>query len=433
MNEQDPREAFVRKLLAQEPGVSEGRYREYRLRLDRKLAAVRPRRRGRWLVAAAALAASVLALLIWRPWRSGTPSGPDAPQDKVARLIVLPYPPDSWLNERPVPPSPYEEALLADLIATATPGEPVQHGGGVVVPLRLDRVLKKPAVERALPSFSCSLGAGGAVRNYLPKGGRVLVYLSRKEEGNWGLLDVRPLDKQSEAGEVAGVERCLQVAGAARSDDPAAAYRRLLAPEAGGLDAVACKVFSCSPDPRAAGPVAECARRLPRGHRNRAYKSLPDLCRAADAPTREAVRKLLIEEVELPDTVAADYIPAVQALGRLADKRAFEVLSRQQRRQPITLLNVHAARALKEASEVLGPAGRDQAREAWLELLCSDSPRRPRPEGGRRSEAERRLIVEVVRLLQASGLSEKQKKAIREIHARRADPWFKQALEPLTK
>jgi hypothetical protein len=428
MSEQDPRDAFVRELLAQEQGVSEERYREYRLRLEREIAAVRlPRRRVRWLVAAAALAAGVLALLVWRPWRSEVPAGPDASRAEVARLVVLPYPPHSWVLERPEPPSPYEEALSADLIATATAEEPVRHRGGLVVPLRLERVLKKPSAEHALPSFCCSVGGGVPAREYLPKDGRVLVYLSRDEAGDWGLMDVCPLDKQSEARKVAGVERCLQVAGAARSDDPPATYRKLLAPEAGGLDDVACKVFSCSPDPRAAGPVAECARRLPRGQRGQAYQSLPKLCRSADAPTREAARRLLIEEVEAKEPVAADYVPAVQALGQLADRRTFEILSRQQHRQPITALNVHAARALKEAAEVLAPAGHDQAREAWLGLLRSDRPT------AHWSEAERRLIVEVVRLLQASGLSEQQKKAIREISARRADPWFKQALEPLTK
>jgi hypothetical protein len=430
MSEQEPREAFVRRLLAREESVSEGRYRDYRQRLDREIAVVRmPRRRVRWFAAAAvaAVAAGVLGVLIWQPWRAGSPSGPDGALGESKRLVVLPYPPLSWAVSRPVPPDQYEQALSADLIATATPGEPVPHEGRYVVPLRLERVLKKPSAERVLPSFSCSLGAGGPAKNYLARSARVLVYLSRREKGDWGLLDVHPLDKQSEGKEVAGVERCLQVAGAARSDDPQAAYRKLLSPEAGGLDSAACKVFSCSPDPRAAKPVVECARRLPRGQRERAYKSLPDLCRSADAPTREAARRQLIEEVEAQDPVAADYIAAVHALGQLADQRAFEVLKRQQHREPLTALNVHAARALKEAGEALGPAGRDQARQAWLALLGSPRPA-PVP-----SPAERDLVAEVVRLLRASGLSDAEKKLARQIRDGRTEPWFRNALEPLTR
>ena len=424
MSEQDP-QAFVRQLLAREERVSEESYRSYRQRLDREIAAARPlRKRVRWVVAAAAVAASVLALLIWRPWRAEPPADPNVPGPQGERLVVL-APPSRPAGQPE--PAPYEQALKADLIATATAGKPLRHAGKYVVPLRLERVLKQPAAPRKLPSFACPVGDHSPMLDHPTKDARVLVYLSRQEEG-WGLLDLCWLDEQGEAREVAGVERFLQVAGACRSDDPSAAYRRLLAPEAGGLDAPACKALTCSPDPRAAGPVAECARRLPRGQREQAYKSLPDLCRSADAPTREAVRRLLIEEVEGRDPAAADYIAAVQALGQLADQRAFDVLNRQQRRQPPSALNVHAARALKEAGEALGPAGRDQARQAWLALLGS-----PRSAPVPSSRAERDLVAEVVRLLRTAGLSEAERKLVRQIRDGRGERWFKDALELLTR
>lgn len=433
MSEHQSRDALVRKLLEQEDRVSEDRYAEHRRRLDEKIAlAHQPAQRfglsalrGRilWGVAVVA-AAGLLGVLVWRPWRA------DAPPSRPSQLVVLPYPPRSWAVGREKP-APYEEALSADLIATATPGTPVRSGGRLVVPLRLERVLKKPVGEQALPSFCCSLGNREPAPNYLAKDTRVLVYLTRHEEGDWGLLDVCPLTEQSETREVKAVERCLRVAGAAHSANPAAEYRRLLAPEAGGLDAAACTALYCCPDPRAARPVADCARRLPRGQRGPAFSRLPELCQSADAPTRAAVRALLIEEIEAADPDPADYSRAAHALGRLADRRAVAVLIRQQQKRPITARNADAARALKEAGAALGPGGRELVRDAWLQLLRAYQPL-PRPTAAP-PETERALVAEVVRLVRESGLNEAQKKQVREIRDHHAELWFKQALEPLSK
>jgi hypothetical protein len=166
--------------------------------------------------------------------------------------------------------------------------------------------------------------------------------------------------------------------------------------------------------------VVGCARRLPRGQRGQVYLHLPDLCKSAGGPTRAAVRDALIEEVEEPKSAVGDYGAAVEALARLADARAFEVLVRQQGKRPITARNVHAARALKQADLARAP-------EAWLAWLRSHQPARVP------ADDERHLVQEVVGLLRATRLSEAQKKTLREVHAGAGEAWFAQVLQPLVK
>src|SRR5262249_51097838 len=175
-------------------------------------------------------------------------------------------------------------------------------------------------------------------------------------------------------------------------------YRRLLAPEAGGLDLAACSALGCRPDPRsadvlleqlerlrqrivregvprldgrageevattfarltdllarlheprAARPVVECARRFPHGHRGPAYRRLPELCTSADEATRTTIRTVLIKEMEDPEIRIDDEGPAALALAAVADRQAAEVLVRRQGRRPVTDANLVAARALAQ-------------------------------------------------------------------------------------
>src|SRR5262245_24773166 len=205
-------EAFVRALLAQDGGLDEERYADYRRQLDRKLeAAGRPsllRRRAGW-VAAGVAAASVLILLAWRPWRTREPDDPPQPE----RLVVLRLPPPStqpWM--------PYELELTADLIATTTLGEPFRHDGEKVVPLRLGRVLKGDAsvASPGTKTFCCPSDAPGTplAPEPLRKDTRALVYLKDSPEAGWSLLEYRPITESFEARELPGIERCLAVAAA---------------------------------------------------------------------------------------------------------------------------------------------------------------------------------------------------------------------------
>src|SRR5262249_43231067 len=248
---------------------------------------------------------------------------------------------------------PFELELTANLIATATVGEPFRHDGETLATLHLGRVLKGASDSgEKLPTFYCSSsGPGGPLPpEPYPAGPRVLVYLQGSAKEKWGLLEIRPLDDRFEARELPGIERCLAVAAACESRDPRSEYRRLLAPEAGGLDLAACSALGCRPDPRsadvlleqlerlrdrivredhpmaggrtnedrtkrfarptnslakldeprAARPVVECARHFPHGQRGPAYGCLPELCRSADEATRATVRTALIEEMEDP-------------------------------------------------------------------------------------------------------------------------------------
>jgi hypothetical protein len=476
MSEHHPDDAFVRTLLAQD-SVSEERYAEYRRQLDRQLEAARrltTRRRRLGWIAAGVAAASLLLVLASRPWRSRP--APEIQSPAAGPLVIVRLPAAHWHEW-----APYELELTADLIATATLGEPFRHDNDKVAVLHLLRLLKrssrggKPA-EKDLPTFCCPYsGRGAPLRpETYRQGTRVLVYLQGSTKGDWGLLDLRPLDEDFERRELPGIERCLAVAAACESRDPQREYRRLLAPEAGGLDRAACSALSCRPDPRsadalleqlerlrqrlvraarplpdartgdeeetlarltdllallheprAARPVVGCARHLPHGRRGPAYRHLPELCRSADEPTRAAVRVALMDDLEDPAMSVADHGPAALALAAVADRRAAELLVRHQGRRPISDVNVQAARALGQLHKSLGPAGRDLAREAWLALLRSYRPPALPP------PADRQLLREVVRLLSEQGLGTEQKKEVREIFDRSASAWFRRELEPL--
>ncbi len=471
MNEHD-REAFVRALLAREDRVGEEQYTEHRRQLDRRLDEAARRGRLPWLPrgrragwAAAVIAACVLGLLPWRGWRPAVEREPSGER----RLIVLAPP-----AERAVAPAPYELELTADLIATAALGEPFRHGGDEVSPLRLERVLKgAPPAGKSL--FCCPSGGPEPV---VPRdGGRVLAYLKRSGEADWRLMAVRLIDEHFEVRDLPAIQRWLAVAGAATSADPAAEYRRLLAPEAGGLDLAACSFLTSRPDPRSAGalleqldglrrrilrasapaptappidefvtlavrlaellaplrepraasPLAECASHLPRGRRAGVYQHLPALCRSADGPARGRVRDALVAEVEDAAGHPADFAAAAHALGRVADERAVGVLARRQAREPIAEANAQAARALEQAAAALGPAGPGRVREAWVALLCSLPPR------ATPTAAEQGLVREVVRLLRTEGLSPDQQRRLREACDRPGAAWIRDELGPVTK
>ncbi len=262
MSEHQPNDAFVRALLAQDGGLDEERYAAYRRQLDRKLeAARRPSllHRRAWWVAGAVAAASVLVLLAWRPWRALGPD--DRPHPKSLVVLRLP-PPSTQLSV------PYELELTADLIATATLGEPFQHDGETVAVLRLGRLLKETVAarddEKGLPTFCCSYSGPETALSpdTYREGTRVLVYLGRSPEAGWSLKEIRPLGEGAEARELPGIERFLAVAAACESSDPRGEYRRLLAPEAGGLDLAACSALGCRPDPRSADVLLEQLERL---------------------------------------------------------------------------------------------------------------------------------------------------------------------------
>jgi len=222
MSEHHRDDAFVRALLAQDGGLDEEHYAEYRRQLDRKLeSARRPsllRRRAGWIAAGVA-AASVLVLLVWRPWRSHPTPGPDD-SGSAGPLVVLRLPAKNvreW--------APYELELSADVIVTATLGEPFRHDGEKVVPLRMDRVLKggSPAAplgtKEPAPMFCCSSNVPGTPGRPepFPRDNRALVYLSGSTEAGWSLLAFRPLDGGFEARELPGIERCLAVAAGCES------------------------------------------------------------------------------------------------------------------------------------------------------------------------------------------------------------------------
>jgi len=479
MTEHHPDDALVRALLAQD-ALSAERYGEYRRQLDQRLEAAqrsRSRRLRAWWVAGVVAAASVLVLVFWGPWRSSpAPEVGPSPEDK---RVVLRLPVDS-LREW----GPFELELTANLIATATLGEPFRHDGETLATLHLGRVLKAAAdTGEKLPTFCCSCSGPGRPLppDTFPAGARVLVYLQGSAKEEWGLLEIRPLDDRFEARELPGIERCLAVAAACDSRDPRSEYRRLLAPEAGGLDLAACSALGCRPDPRsadvlleqlerlrqrivregvppldgrageevattfarltdllarlheprAARPVVECARRFPHGRRSPAYRRLPELCASANEATRTAVRTALVKEMEDPEIRIEDEGPAALALAAVADRQAAEVLVRRQGRRPVTDTNLVAARALAQLHTSLGPPGRDFAREAWLALLRSYRPSpMPTPEP---PPAEHRLIREVVGLLRKQELTVDQKKEVREVFNRSGSEWFRRELEPLLK
>lgn len=367
MNNPIGRNQFVDALLAHETGVSEEQYAAHRRRLDERLGVISPAGQFRWMsrgrIAVAAVlllglgVGGVLALRGLRPARL-----------QADDLVVLRADADAAVKRRAR--TPYELTAEASLVVLASAKPDVNHRGRQVVPLRIDRVLKDET-KQATPDFCCSYSGPEPAAQLLPAETRVIVYVTHSREEGWSLLELQPADARFEQRVLPGIVRCVEVLNAPRCEDPAKQYARLLDPAAGGLDPPASCALLCQPDPRsadvllgqlktlhtdlagdgratdvvvsrlgrlaavlakmhegrAAVPVAECARRLPRGRRAELYTLLPALCRDALAPAPvpspvlTGVRQVLSDEIKDRAANAIDFQAAVTALANL-DKDA---------------------------------------------------------------------------------------------------------------
>lgn len=321
-------------LLALEDRVSPEQYAAYRRRLDARLHALRRSPRRHALAAAALLLLSISALSSLLP---------DARIQAETPAVVLRHPKDFFGCAEL---HPYRLVTRAQVVAVVRVGATLHHDGETRVPLHVERVLKNET-RAELPAFQCVFASPEPPKPQRP----LLVYLTFAQPQGWKCADAVPLDEASGRTVVAGVERCADLLRAPDSPDARREYERLLSSERGGLDEAAHCALVCRPDgrsadtllaqlqrlheqlapaptadrvpdaaeqllrlaevlatlqeSRAAVPLVEASRRVPREQRAPLYRLVPRLCQRAPEELRQRVRALLAEERNHPAAAAA--------------------------------------------------------------------------------------------------------------------------------
>jgi len=344
----------VAALLALEDRVGAEQYAAYRRRLDGRLRRAARRRpiRPRTLAAAAALLLALGGLASFLSDSRRRAGPPTVVLRELTRDDVI-----------AADPHPYRNVARCQVVAVVRAGPPVQQQGERRVPLEVENVFRNET-GKELPAFQCT----GEVLPPAPTSEqRVLVYLTYSRQQGWGCADVVPVDSPSGRNIRRGVERCAELLRAPDSPDAKRLYERLLAEGRGGLDEAAGCALCCRPDSRSADvllrqlrrlhkrigepregpggwvseddieqlvrlaevlaplresraalPLAECARMLPRGRRAPIYRQLPEVCATAPVDLKAKVRRLVAKELTEHHPDGRDRAAAAAALPALS-------------------------------------------------------------------------------------------------------------------